>query len=57
LTINPNTLLLIALGGMVGAVLRYLVGGWVGSSPTGFPLGTLAINFTGTLTLGTIMYL
>jgi CrcB protein len=57
LTINPNTLLVIALGGKVGAVLRYLVGGWVGSSPTGFPVGTLAINFTGTLTPGTIMYL
>ena len=57
MTINPNTLLVIALGGKVGAVLRYLVGGWVGSSPTGFPVGTLAINFTGTLTPGTIMYL
>ena len=57
MTINLNTLLLIALGGMVGAVLRYLVGGWVSSSPTGFPVGTLAVNFTGTLALGTIMYL
>ncbi len=57
MTINVNTLVLIALGGMIGAVLRYLVGGFVGSSPTGFPIGTLAINFTGTLTLGTIMYL
>jgi CrcB protein len=57
MTINFNTLMLIALGGMIGAVLRYLVGGFVGTTPTGFPLGTLAVNFTGTLTLGTIMYL
>lgn len=57
MTINVNTLILIALGGMIGAVLRYIVGGWVGSSPDGFPTGTLAVNFTGTLILGTIMYL
>jgi CrcB protein len=57
MTINANTLVLIALGGMIGAVLRYLVGGFVGTSASGFPTGTLAINFTGTLILGTIMYL
>jgi len=38
-------------------VLRYLVGGSVGTTQTEFPLGTLAINFTSTLILGTIMYL
>jgi fluoride exporter len=57
MTINTNTLILIALGGLIGAVLRYLISVWVGSSPTGFPIGTLAIKFSGTLTLGTIMHL
>lgn len=57
MTINVNTLILIPLGGMIGAVLRYIVGGWVGSSPDGFPTGTLAVNFTGTLILGTMIYL
>ncbi|MCX6648190.1 MAG: fluoride efflux transporter CrcB [Candidatus Bathyarchaeota archaeon] len=57
MTININTLILIGLGGMVGAILRYLISGWAGSSQSGFPLGTLAVNFTGTLALGTIMYL
>lgn len=57
MTINLNTLILIALGGMIGAVLRFIVGGWVGTSSDGFPTGTLAVNFTGTLILGTIMYL
>jgi CrcB protein len=57
MTINLQTLILIAIGGMVGAVLRYLISGAVGTTPTGFPLGTLAVNFTGTLALGTIMYL
>jgi fluoride exporter len=57
MTINTNTLILIALGGLIGAVLRYLISVWVSSSPTGFTIGTLAVNFSGTLTLGTIIYL
>ena len=52
-----NPILIVALGGAIGAVTRYIIGGWVQSNYAGFPLGTLFINFTGTLTLGTIMYL
>ncbi len=29
MTINVNTLVLIGLGGMVGAVFRYLISGWL----------------------------
>ena len=57
MSINLNTIALIAVGGMIGAVLRYLVSEWVGTGADGFPLGTLAVNFTGTLILGTVMYL
>ena len=46
-------LLLIAAGGGVGSVLRYLAAGWVRklASP-GFPFGTLAVNVTGCFLIG-----
>jgi len=51
-----NQILLIALGGSIGAVLRFLVGGWVQRFSSSFPLGTLVVNFTGSLVLGFVMY-
>lgn len=46
-------LLLIAAGGAVGSVLRYLIAGWVQLLAGGaFPLGTLAVNVTGCLLIG-----
>lgn len=45
-------LLLIALGGAAGAVARYLVSGWVTTSNPTLPLGTLAVNASGSLVLG-----
>jgi fluoride exporter len=48
-------LLLIAAGGAVGTLLRYLVSGW-GQSLVGgwFPLGTLIVNVTGCLLIGVL---
>jgi CrcB protein len=47
-------LLVIALGGAVGAVLRYAVGGWVHRllDDTSFPVGTLAVNVLGCFLIG-----
>jgi CrcB protein len=46
-------LLYIALGGAVGAVARYGVGGWVQArTGFGFPWGTLAVNVLGALLIG-----
>jgi CrcB protein len=48
-------LLLIAAGGAVGALLRYLVSGWGQSLVDGwFPLGTLIVNVTGCLLIGAL---
>ncbi len=48
-----SKLLLIALGGSVGAVLRYLLAGWGQRLINGaFPLGTLIVNSTGGLVMG-----
>ena len=51
------TLLLVGLGGFIGAILRYVLGGWIQNSFVNFPVGTLVINITGSFFLGLIMYL
>ena len=48
--------LLIGLGGFVGAVLRYWVSGWIQSGFITFPVGTLTVNFLGSLVLSIIVY-
>lgn len=51
-------LVLIGLGGAVGSVLRYLVGGAVQHlSPRGFPIGTLSVNVLGCLLIGMLAQL
>jgi len=49
-------LLLVAIGGGSGAMLRYLVGRWalVAFGP-GFPFGTLAVNLLGGLLMGLLV--
>jgi fluoride exporter len=51
------TLLLVGIGGFVGAILRYILGGWIQNSFVNFPVGTLVINTAGSFFLGLIMYL
>lgn len=47
------TLLYIAIGGAVGALARYGLGGWVQSrAGFGFPWGTLVVNLLGCLLIG-----
>ena len=48
--------LLVGLGGFVGAILRYWISGWIQSGFVTFPIGTLAVNFLGSLVLSLIMY-
>ena len=52
-------LLFIGLGGFCGAILRYLIGGWVQSlsKSIGFPYGTLAVNVLGSLVFGLLAQL
>ena len=49
-------LLLIAIGGAAGSVLRYLIGGRVQRfAPHGFPLGTLFVNVAGCFLIGILI--
>lgn len=51
-------LLVIALGGALGAVARYGLSGWVqGFVSTTFPLGTLVVNVLGSFLLGLSIYI
>lgn len=49
--------LIIGIGSFIGGILRYWVSGWVQSGALTFPLGTLVVNFIGSLVLSLIMYL
>jgi fluoride exporter len=49
------TLVLIAAGGAVGAIARYLIQGWVQDLTGGrFPWGTFAVNISGSFVLGVV---
>lgn len=51
-------ILVVGLGGFIGAILRYLVSVWaVGRLGTAFPWGTLIINFTGSCLLAVFLAL
>ena len=48
-------LLLVVLGGGIGAGSRYLLGGWLhGHLGNGFPWGTFAVNAMGSLMIGMV---
>ena len=47
--------LMVGAGGLLGAVLRYLISTWVqGAAGSGFPYGTLAVNAAGCLVIGLV---
>ncbi|HEX9219565.1 MAG TPA: fluoride efflux transporter CrcB [Gemmatimonadaceae bacterium] len=48
--------LLIALGGAVGSLIRYLIGGAVQRmSASGFPIGTIFVNVSGCFLIGILV--
>lgn len=49
-----SKVLIVGMGGFLGATLRYLIGGWVSqlTSESNFPYGTLAVNIIGCLAIG-----
>lgn len=55
MAISMTHILLVAAGGALGSVLRYLVGLWTlrGFGPS-FPWGTLIVNVTGSFLIGAL---
>ncbi len=53
-----GTIFWIGMGGFVGAVLRYLLSGYIQNitKATGFPYGTLTVNLVGSFIIGLIFY-
>ena len=51
------TLLLVGIGGLLGASMRYLAAVWVQNAvgSAGFPYGTLAVNVAGCLLIGLVV--
>lgn len=50
---QPLLLLAVGTGGFIGAILRFLISGWVQKSAGGFfPVGTLSVNVLGSLVIG-----
>ena len=54
-----NKLLLVGMGGFVGAILRYVLSGFVQnmSHSIAFPYGTLVVNMTGCFLMGICYHL
>ena len=48
---------MVGLGGLTGAILRFIISGWAQNASNRFPAGTLTVNLAGSLILGLIMYL
>ncbi|HLE97405.1 MAG TPA: fluoride efflux transporter CrcB [Candidatus Thermoplasmatota archaeon] len=49
-----RAVVLVALGGALGCVLRYFAGVWL--SRGGFPWGTVAVNLAGSFAIGVVMF-
>lgn len=54
---RPGLLAAVAVGGLIGAPLRYELGGALPPRPGAFPLATFAINVSGSLVLGALLTL
>ncbi|MHA2424212.1 MAG: fluoride efflux transporter CrcB [Candidatus Thorarchaeota archaeon] len=49
-------ILLVGIGGFIGAILRYILSSMIQNDGSTFPVGTLVVNFLGTLLLGLVVY-
>jgi CrcB protein len=50
---QASLLLAVGTGGFVGAILRFVLSGWVQKlTPTLFPVGTLGVNVLGSFVIG-----
>ncbi|MEO8525495.1 MAG: fluoride efflux transporter CrcB [Caldimonas sp.] len=55
-TLTWAGVLSVSAGGVVGCLLRWLVGIWLNARWSGFPLGTLFVNCVGGLLIGAALF-
>ncbi len=55
--VQPAALAAVALGGAIGASLRFLLVAWAGRVAPGFPWGTVAANILGSFAMGVLAVL
>ena len=55
-TLTLANALAVALGGVVGCLLRWLAGIWLNTRWEAFPLGTLVVNCIGGLAIGAALF-
>lgn len=53
--LRPSLVAVVALGGLVGAPLRYAVAQWLPGPSSGWPTATFATNLVGALVLGVLL--
>ena len=51
-----TNILWVGIGGFIGSVLRYLVGGYIQQYSRSLPLGTLAVNILGCFVIGFLIH-
>lgn len=51
-----NSIVLVGVGGAIGAILRYVIGGWAQSFTSSFPLGTLVVNVMGSFLISIVLF-
>lgn len=51
-----HSIILVGIGGAIGAILRHLLGTWIQNGSQGFPYGTLSVNIIGSFLLSLIMF-
>ncbi len=51
-----NSILIVGIGGFVGAILRYLLSTWIQNGGETFPYSTLTVNVIGSFLLSLIMF-
>ena len=49
-------IVIVGIGGFIGAILRYVLSSMIQNDSSSFPMGTLLVNFLGTLLLGMVVY-
>ena len=54
--IQPTSMLLVALGGAIGCMLRFAaVNAVIRLNPSAFPVGTMLVNIVGSLLIGVVL--